>query len=218
MDADTGCVDLFDAMVLLHRQVAAVEYMPGSHVRALEAYVRAMAPTQSSPQAMLHTTLLAVQSTVQAMLSSLSRPATLISQITAAKREADRNENSVGRASRWPLGLLDETRQRMQDGKEQRARKSRQEAENLSRELRYTQQTVAAELAGWQDMHEKMGRRAIRDFARGMVVQERMRLDGMMRALRKVEAPETGTGADTRRGPPEQNGEAAEANGSGAVV
>ncbi|POR32042.1 Uncharacterized protein TPAR_07744 [Tolypocladium paradoxum] len=222
--------DLFDAMVLLHRQVAAVEYIPGSHVGALEAYVRAMAPTQSSPQATLHTTLLAVQSTVQAMLSSLSRPATLIGQITAAKREADRNENSVGRSSRWPLGLLDETRQRLQDGKEQRARKSRQEAEHLSRELRYTQQTVAAELAGWQDMHEKMGRRAIREFARGMVVQERMRLDGMTRALRRVAAPETGTGADTGRRSgwgqagvpsPEQKGQRTltdEADGGGAMA
>jgi hypothetical protein len=81
---------------------------------------------------------------------------------------------------------LDETRQRLQDGKEKRAKKSREEAEYLSRELRYTQQTVAGELAGWQDMHDKMGRRAIREFARTMVVQERMRLDGMLRALRKV--------------------------------
>ena len=35
-------------------------------------------------------------------------------------------------------------------------------------------------------MHEKMGRQAIREFVRGMVVQERMKLDGMMRALRKI--------------------------------
>lgn len=178
--------DLHDSLVLLHRQVVAVEFLPASHVVALEAYVRAMAPTQSNPQAVLHTTLLAMQSTVQALLSSLSRPATLINKIWVAKREADRNENSAGRSSRWPLGLLDETRQRLQDGKELRARKSREEAEYASRELRHTQQTVAAELAGWQDMHEKMGRNAMREFARGMAVQERMRLDGMMRALRRV--------------------------------
>lgn len=178
--------DLHDSLVLLHRQVAAVEFLPMSHIVALEAYVRAMAPAQSSPQAVLHTTLLAMQSTVQALLSALSRPAMLINRIWAAKREADRNENAAGRSSRWPLGLLDETRQRLQDGKELRARKSREEAEYASRELRQTQQTVAAELAGWQDMHEKMGRSAIRDFARGMAVQERMRLDGMMRALRRI--------------------------------
>ncbi|KAM4067006.1 vacuolar sorting protein 9 (VPS9) domain-containing protein [Hirsutella rhossiliensis] len=186
--------DLHDSLVLLHRQVAAVEFLPTSHVVALEAYVRAMAPTQSSPQTVLHTALLAMQSTVQALLMSLSRPATLINRIWAAKREADRNENAAGRSSRWPLGLLDETRQRLQDGKELRARKSREEAEYASRELRHTQQTVAAELAGWQDMHEKMGRSAMREFARGMAVQERMRLDGMMRALRRVRGG--GVGAD----------------------
>ncbi|KAJ6445493.1 VPS9 domain-containingprotein [Purpureocillium lavendulum] len=187
--------DLYDSMVLLHRQVAAVEYIPSSHVGALEAYVRAMAPAQAGPQGTLHTTLLAIQCTVQALLSSLGRPATLIGQIAAARREADRNESSAGRSSRWPLGLLDETRQRMQDGREQRAKKSRQEAEYLCRELRYTQQTVASELAGWQDMHEKMGRRAVREFARGMVIQERSRLDGMLRALRKVRSADDGGGA-----------------------
>ncbi|KAK2609074.1 hypothetical protein QQS21_002444 [Conoideocrella luteorostrata] len=181
----TTC-DLYDSLVLLHRSVSSLRYLPQSHIGALETYVRAMAPTQSSPQATLHNTLLAIQSTVQAMLSSLSRPATLVGQITAAKREADRNDSSAGRSSRWPLGLLDDTRQRLQDGKEKRAKKSREEAEYLAKELRYTQQTVAAELAGWQDMHDKMGRRAIREYARGMVVQERMRLEGMMRAVRRV--------------------------------
>lgn len=183
--------DLYDSLVLLHRQAAAVEYVPASHVGALEVYIRALAPTQSSPQATLHTTLLAVQSTVQALLSSLSRSAELIGQMWAAKREADRNESSAGRSSRWPLGLLNDTRQRLQDGKEQRARKSREEAEYTSRELRYTQQTVAVELAGWQDMHERIGRRALREFARGMVVQERTRLEGMMRALGRVRGEES---------------------------
>lgn len=178
--------DLFDSMVLLHRAVSSLKFLPRSHLSALEAYVRAMAPTQSSPQATLHNTLLAIQSTVQALLSSLARPATLIGQITAAKREADRNDSAAGRSSRWPLGLLDDTRQRLQEGKDKRAKKSREEAEYLSRELRFTQQTVAGELAGWQETHDKMGRRAIREFARAMVVQERVRLDGMVRALRKV--------------------------------
>lgn len=179
--------DLYDSFVLLHRSVSSLRYLPRTHVAALEAYVRAMAPTQSSPQATLHNTLLAIQSTVQALLSSLARPATLISQIVAAKREAARNDSAASRPSRWPLGLLDDTRQRIQDGKEKRAKKFRQEAEYLAKELRYTQQTVAAELAGWQDIHDKMGRRAIRDFAKGMVVLERMRLEGMMRALRKIQ-------------------------------
>lgn len=152
----------------------------------MEVFVRAMAPAQHNPQIVFHTTLMAIQSTVQAMLSSLSRPTNLIGQITAAKREADRNDSAATRPSRWPLGLLDDSRQRNQEEKEKRARESREQAAYLSKELRYTQQTVAAELAGWKESHDLVGIRAIRDYARGMVVQERIRLEGMQRALRIV--------------------------------
>lgn len=189
--------------------MAAVEFLPASHVAALEVYVRAMAPTQSSPQVALHTTLLAMQSTVQALVSSLSRPATLIGKMWAAKRESDRHKNAAGQSSRWPLGLLDETRQRLQDGKETWARKWREEAEYASRELRHTQQTVAAELAGWQDMHDKIGRSAIREFARGMAVQERTRLDMMVRALRRVKGAGAAAGTEAAAAaarPPGQGG------------
>ncbi|KAF4978919.1 hypothetical protein FZEAL_4805 [Fusarium zealandicum] len=177
--------DMYDSSVLLHRAVSTLQFLPPKYIEAFETYVRSIVPTQSNAQAVLHSTLLAMQSTVQALLASLSRPPSIISQMRAAKREADRNYNSLNK-SRWPLGLLDDTRQRLYDEKEERARKSREEAANLARELRYTQQTVAGELAGWQDLHEKMGRQAIREFARGMAVQERVKLEGMMRALRKI--------------------------------
>lgn len=71
-------------------------------------------------------------------------------------------------------------------------RAGQEEVNNLSRELRYTQQTVAMELAGWQDMHERMGRKAIRELARSMVVVEKMRLAGFQRALRKLKEPLAG--------------------------
>ena len=53
-------------------------------------------------------------------------------------------------------------------------------------ELRYTQQTVAGELAGWQELHAKLGKRAIRALAERMVVREKDRLEGMKRAVRGV--------------------------------
>ncbi|UKZ83096.1 hypothetical protein TrVFT333_010898 [Trichoderma virens FT-333] len=178
--------DFYDASALLYRAVFTIQYLPPQHIVGLEVFVRAMAPVQHNPQVIFHTTLLAIQSTVQALLSALSRPTNLIGQITAAKREADRNDSSAMRPSRWPLGLLDDSRQRNQEEKEKKARQSREQASFLSRELRYTQQTVASELAGWQELHDQMGLRAIREYARGMVVQERVRLEGMMRALRIV--------------------------------
>ena len=65
-----------------------------------------------------------------------------------------------------------------------RAEKSKEELKGVSCELRYTQQTVAGELAGWQDLRAKLGKRAIKALAERMVIREKCRLEGMERALR----------------------------------
>jgi hypothetical protein len=135
---------------------------------------------------MFHTTFVAVNNIIDSILKALARPSQLITGITAARREVERSYSSMSRASRWPLGLLDDARQRLNEEREQKAQRSEADAQNLAKELRYTQQTVAGELAGWRDMHERIGRKAIADLARGMLVAERMRLEGMQRALRKV--------------------------------
>ena len=163
-------------------------FLPATHVAALEVYAKTMAPTQTTPHGTFHGAFLAVQSTLEAILVALSRPAKLVSQIGVARRQVERTYGSMNRSTRWPLGLLDDARQRLNEEREERARQGEMEGDNLSKELRYTQQTVAAELAGWQEMHEKMGRRALRELAKGMLVQERARLDGLRRALRKVGA------------------------------
>ena len=46
---------------------------------------------------------------------------------------------------------------------------------------------MAGELAGWQDLHGKMARRAVRRFVSGMVIWERERLEGLKRTLRGLE-------------------------------
>ncbi|KAH7367060.1 hypothetical protein B0T11DRAFT_274616 [Plectosphaerella cucumerina] len=184
--------DLFDASSLLQRAVATFEFLPRSHIAALESYVRVLAPSQLSANAVFHNTLLASQSTIQAILLSLSRPPALINQMAVTRKSIERNYNSVNRSPRWPLGLLDDSRQRSNEEKEEKARQAQEELDDLGRELRSTQQVVAGELAGFHDLHEKMGRKAIREFARSTLVQERQRLEGMMRALRRLKES-TGT-------------------------
>ncbi|GJC99512.1 VPS9 domain protein [Colletotrichum higginsianum] len=154
------------------------EYEPVKDVREVEQF--------SNPYAFFHSTFLASQSTIQALLSALSRPPAQIAQISVARKSVERNYNSLTRSTRWPLGLLDDTRQRFNEEREVKARQSQEQVDDLGRELRYSQQVVAGELAGWQDLHEKMGRRAIKEFAKGMMIQERLRLAGMMRALRRL--------------------------------
>ncbi|KAF3769017.1 hypothetical protein M406DRAFT_337322 [Cryphonectria parasitica EP155] len=196
-----AALDLYDSSVLLHRAVSTLPFLPPAHLTALETYVRALSPTSAHPYAAFHSSQLALQSTIDAILTALTRPPRLINQINALRRTVERNYSSLSRSTRWPLGLLDDARQRLNEEREERVRAGQAEVDNLSRELRYTQQTVAAELAGWQDMHEKMGRRAIRELARGMVVVEKMRLEGMRRALRKLKEFGGAGGAEPLRPP-----------------
>lgn len=134
--------------------------------------------------------MLSIHSTIIAMLLSLSRPTSLIQSINTSRKAIERSYNSLSRSTRWPLGLLDETRQRLNEEKEEKVRKTKEEVDEVGRELRYTQQVVASELAGWQDLHEKMGKKALRDLARGMLIKERTALEGMKRALRRLRVHE----------------------------
>ncbi|KAG4417373.1 hypothetical protein IFR04_009514 [Cadophora malorum] len=178
--------DLHNAWHLASRAISTLEGLPATHTSALAAYVQCLAPPSTSPYSAFHSTILSIHSTIIAMLLSLSRPTSLISSINSSRKTIERNYNSLSRSTRWPLGLLDETRQRLNEEKEDKMRRTKEEADELGRELRYTQQVVAGELAGWQDLHEKMGRKAIRDLAKGMLIKERTTLECMKRAMRKL--------------------------------
>ena len=178
--------DLYDAANLASRGLKTLAFLPQTHASAFEAYVQILAPATSSPITTFHSNMLSTHSTIIAMLLSLSRPTSLVSSINTSRKAIERSYNSLSRSTRWPLGLLDETRQRLNEEKEDKVRRAREEAEELGRELRYTQQVVAGELAGWQDLHEKMGRRAVRELAKGMLIREKTALEGMMRAIRRL--------------------------------
>jgi hypothetical protein len=182
--------DLYDAGNLASSAISTIAFLPKSHIFAFETYIQTLAPA-SSPYAAFHSTFLSIHSTIIAMLLALSRPTSLISSIATSRKSIERSYNSLSRSTRWPLGLLDETRQRLNEEKEDKVRRAKEETGELGRELRHTQQVVAAELAGWQGLHERMGRRAIRELARGMVVRERTALEGMRRAMRKLKLGES---------------------------
>lgn len=128
----------------------------------------------------------AISSSVLAILSSLARPHSLINSLLSIQKAIERHDSSLRRSDRWPLGLLDETRKGIHAEAQEKAEKSRVELRTVGCELRYTQQTIAGELAGWQELHAKMGKRAIRALAERMVVREKDRLEGMKRAARGV--------------------------------
>ena len=160
--------------------------MPESHSLAIKRYAVCIAPYTSDPHKVFHQDFQAILGTVLAMLSSLARPHTLIGSLHSIQKAIDRHDSSSRRSDRWPLGLLDETRKNIQAEAQEKAERGRQELRAIGSELRYTQQTVASELAGWQDLHAKLGRRAIKAFAEKMLVREQDRLERMRRAIRNV--------------------------------
>lgn len=177
-------LDLCTAFDLCAKSFAALSYLPNPHIIALERFAKSAQIAPSDPYKFFHEDMQAVSSTILAILSSLSRPHALISSYVSIQKAIDRHESSSRRSDRWPLGLLDETRKSIHADAQERAESSREELRTVGCDLRYTQQTAAGELAGWQELHAKMGKRAIRALAERMVVREKDRLEGMKRAVR----------------------------------
>lgn len=158
-----------------------------AHITAFSRFANVVHLEETDPYKTFHQDLQVITSTILAMLSALSRPHSLIASLQHIQKAIDRHTSSVRRSDRWPLGLLDETRKGIHAEAQERADNSKEELRGVSCELRYTQQTVAGELAGWQDLHAKLGRRAIKGLAERMVVRERCRLEGMRRAVRVLQ-------------------------------
>ncbi|KAH7096012.1 hypothetical protein FB567DRAFT_513998 [Paraphoma chrysanthemicola] len=177
-------LDYNDAAKLSNTAIHTLHFLPETHLRAFEKYTKTLAQSEASPMAGFYYSMHAISSTITAILASLARPSTLITSMSATQKAIDRHNLSVRRSDRWPLGLLDDARSRVQRDAQEKMDKSKLELEDLGRELRYTQQVVASELASWQENRVEMGRHALKELARRMVVTEKARLEGMRRAVR----------------------------------
>lgn len=179
-------LDFALAMDLCASSFATLPDLPPSQVTALTRFAACYNLLPTDPYNIFHIDTTALLSTILAILSSLARPHSLINSLTTIQKAIDRHESSLRRSDRWPLGLLDETRKGIHADAQERAEKSREELRMVGCELRYTQQSVAGELASWQELHAREGKRAIRGLAERMVVREKARLESMRRAARSV--------------------------------
>ena len=168
-------------------------FLPAAHISAFAGYATCNHPFESDPYKLFLQDLQAISSTIFAILSALSRPHSLITSLLTIQKAIDRHTNSLRRSDRWPLGLLDDTRKGIHADAEAKAEKSREELRDVACELSYTQQVVAGELAAWQDLHVKLGKRAIQALAERTAVRERDRLEGMKRALRAITCETSGS-------------------------
>lgn len=176
--------DLVDAHRLSNTAVHSLTFLPPAHLDAFERYTKCISSSEASPIAGFYYSMHALSSTISAVLTALARPSNLIAQMNTTQKAIDRHNVSVRRSDRWPLGLLDDARSRVQRDALEKMARSKLELEDLGRELRYSQTVVASELASWQECRVEMGRSAVRDLARRMVVTERARLESMKRAIR----------------------------------
>jgi len=180
--------DIFQAQSLAASAVSNLLFLPQPHITAVERYTKTLLQTEASPLAGLYYSLHAVHSSSTALQIALNRPAYLIGSMHQADRAVLRAMDSATRSSRWTpnIGIFEDSKKAAATEALTRAAKARTELEGLGCELRYTQQTVASELAVWQDEHVGAGKAMLKRFAKEVVVKERARLEGMQRALREI--------------------------------
>ncbi|KAF2120474.1 hypothetical protein BDV96DRAFT_538625 [Lophiotrema nucula] len=176
--------DLTEAAKLANTAINTLNFLPEQHLRALERYTKTLTQSEANPMAGFYYSMLAISSTINAVLGALNRPSSLITQMSTTQKAVDRHHLSIRRSDRWPLGLLDDARSRVQRDAQEKMDRAAEELAGLGRELRYTQQIVASELASFQDERVAMGRKALKELAKKMVVTEKARLESMKRAVR----------------------------------
>ncbi len=180
-------VDQHEAMTLLCTAVGTVADLPRPHKTAFERYAKTLRQAEAAPLLVLQHELFASAAALAAFQTVFARPDSLVASMRACRRAVERHSQVMRRPDRWPMGLLSESRHKMQREAAIRAQKARLELDSLGRELRYTHQTVAGELASWHTSRTADGRAALRDYAAKTLVIERARLDGMRRALEAVQ-------------------------------
>lgn len=147
----------------------------------------------SSPLVIYTSAMSSFQTTVSAMQNVLVRPSSLANQIRAAQKALERHRsslaaNSVPRKGPFHLNLpgMEESRQRSMRDTEKNIIEAEIEIDSKGKELRYTQEVVLGELAGWTSWREQWGRNEIRRFTRATLVKERERLKNMERVLNNL--------------------------------
>lgn len=174
---------------------APASTLPKAHV---DTFLRFAAlthmETASNPLAGYVPSMTSFHSTIAAVQSALMRPSQLITQVQSLQRGVVKNRHNLANGAVPRKGVLnainfpssEESRAKARKDTEGKIVQGESEVDRLGRELRYTQEVVVSELAGWTTWREEWGKEEVKRLARGMVVRERERLKGMERAFRAL--------------------------------
>jgi small subunit ribosomal protein S11 len=132
-----------------------------------------------------------MDNTTAAILTSLSRPLTLMSTLTSTNRSISRSRSSLISSSlprKFNINLpgFEESRQKSVRDLEQKIHDGELQSSRLAKEITWNKDVVIGELAGWTTWREKVGRDAIRAFVKDTLVRERERGKRIERCLRSV--------------------------------
>ena len=186
--------DLTDALNIASAAISTfgppATLLPRAPVEAFARYTTLMTTSpESSPLLSFVQAVTGFHTTITAIQSSLLKPASLINRINEATRTLARNRQNLNSQSlprKFQFPGLEESRLRSMKDSERRIVESEEEIILMGKELRYSQEVVLGELAGWTDWREKVGKEAVRAFVKGMVVKEKERYKGLQRCLRKL--------------------------------
>ncbi|KAL3262415.1 hypothetical protein ABHI18_002810 [Aspergillus niger] len=189
--------DIADAVALCASIISTLKEptnaLPASYVDAFTRYAAHLSTSSSdsSPLLQFLTALTSIDDTTTAILSSLSRPISLINNLSSTNRNLSRNRSSLVSSSlprKFNINFpgLEESRQKSVRDLETKIQDSELQIARLSREITWNKDVVVGELAGWTTWREKVGRDAIRSFVRATLVRERERGKRLERCLRGV--------------------------------
>jgi len=173
--------------------------LPQAHTEAF-AKIAALQHTEppSSPLVTYVSAMASFQTTIAAMQTVLNKPSALASQIRTAQKSLERYRASLASSAaprKGPFNIhlpgMEESRLRSMRDTEKQIVESEVEIETKGKELRYTQEVVLGELAGWTSWREQWGKNEIRRFASATLVKERERLKNMQRVLGNLKKAQT---------------------------
>lgn len=173
---------------------APASTLPRSHVDTFIKFASLMhTETASSPLSSYVMSLSSFQSTIAAVQSALLKPSMLIREILAAQRGLEKSKANLANNALPRKGIMNINFPGAEEGRiksikdtEKKMTQAGANIERLGKEVRYTQEIVVGELAGWTTWREDWAKGEIRRLAQDLVVREKERLRCMQRALRAL--------------------------------
>ncbi|OOQ85283.1 VPS9 domain protein [Penicillium brasilianum] len=189
--------DLADAVTLCSSVLSTLKEptnaLPPTYIDAFTRYgtYLSTSTSDSSPLLQFLAALTSMDNTTAAILTSLSRPLTLMSTLTSTNRSISRSRSSLLSSSlprKFNINLpgFEESRQKSVRDLEQKIRDGELQSSRLAKEVTWNKDVVVGELAGWTTWREKVGRDAIRAFVKDTLVRERERGKKIERCLRSI--------------------------------